>query len=73
MDQKLNYPRFLLRKKPHEKTPIRQKMAIFPKGSKTAVFCKIAKGGPRENVQKWPILDKLWKAKKIGNTSRIIA
>ena len=55
MDGKLNYPRFLLCKKPHEKTPIRREMTIFPKLSKTAVFCKIIKGGPRENVQKWPI------------------
>ena len=55
MDGKLNYPRFLLCKKPDEKTPIRREMTIFPKVSKTAVFCKMAKGGPRENVQKWPI------------------
>ena len=55
MDGKLNYPRFLLCKKPDEKTPIRREMIIFPKVSKKAVFCKMAKGGPRQNVQKWPI------------------
>ena len=31
-------------------------MTIFPKVSKTAVLCKMAKGGPRKNFQKWPIL-----------------
>ena len=45
MDGKLNYPRFLKCKKPHEKTPIRREMKFFPKGSKTSVFRKIAKGG----------------------------
>ena len=55
MDGKLNYHRFVLCKKPHEKTAIRREMTLFPKVSKTAVFRKIAKGGPRENFQKWPI------------------
>ena len=55
MDGKLNYPRFHLCKKPHEKTPIRREMTFFAKVPKTAVFCKMAKWGPRENVEKWPI------------------
>ena len=55
MDGKLNYHRFVLCKKPHEKNPIRRDMTFFPKVSKTAVFRKIAKGGPRENFQKCPI------------------
>ena len=46
MDGKLNYPRFHLCKKPHEKTPIRREMTFFAKKSKTAVFCKMAKRGP---------------------------
>ena len=44
MDGKLNYPRFHLCKKPDEKTPIRREMTFFAKVSKTAVFCKMAKG-----------------------------
>ena len=55
MDGKLNYPRFHLCKKPDEKTPIRRELTFFAKVSKTAVFCKMANGGPRENVEKWPI------------------
>ena len=55
MDGKLNFPRLLLCEKPDEKTPIRQEMTIFPKVSKTANFCKMAKGGPRQNLKKWPI------------------
>ena len=56
MDGKLNYPRLQLCKKPHTKTPIRREMTFFPKASKTAVFGKIAKGGPMEIFQKWPIV-----------------
>ena len=48
MDGKVNYHRFVLCKTPHEKTAIRREMTLFPKVSKTAVFRKIAKGGPRE-------------------------
>ena len=55
MDGKLNYPRFHLCKKPDEKTHIRREMTFFAKVSKTAGFCKMAKGGPRQNVQKRPI------------------
>ena len=77
MDAKLNYPRFLLFKKNDETTPIRREMTMFPKRSKTAVFCKIAKGGgggPRENFHKWPIFwANFGSLKKKGNTSGIIA
>ena len=39
-----------------------------------AIFGKIAKGGPKENFQKWPIFwSKFGKLKKIGNTSRLMA
>ena len=48
MDRKLNYCRFELCKKPHEKRP-------NLKVSKMAIFRQIAKGGPKENFQKSPI------------------
>ena len=47
MDGKLNYPRFHLCKKPHEKTPIRREMTFFAKVSKTAVFLQNGKGGTK--------------------------
>ena len=40
--------------KPHEKRPIRRKIAIFQEESKIAIFCKLTKGGPRKNLPKWP-------------------
>ena len=40
MDGKLNYPRFHLCKKPHEKTPIRREMTFFAKVSKPRFFAK---------------------------------
>ena len=55
MDGKLNYPSFLLCKKPHEKIPMIGGITIFLKVSRRAVFCKIAKGEQRENFQNWPI------------------
>ena len=55
MDGKLNYCRFVLCKKPHEKRAIRREIANSVKGLKMAIFRKTAKGGPRENFQKWPI------------------
>ena len=55
MDGKVKYPRFLLCKKLHEKIPIIGGITIFLKVSRTAVYCKTAKGGQKENVQKWPI------------------
>ena len=74
MDGKLNYPRFHLCKKPDEKTPIRREMAFFAKVSKTAVFLQNGKVGTKAKCSKMAdFLSKLWKAKKIGNTSRIIA
>ena len=55
MDRKLNYCTFVLCKKAHEKRPIRREIRLFLKVSKMAIFGQIAKGGPRENFQKWPI------------------
>ena len=49
MDRKLNNPRFALCKKPHNKRPIRREITFFLK------VLKMAKGGPNENFQKWPI------------------
>ena len=51
MDRKLNYCRFELCKKPHEKRPIRREITLFLKVSKMAIFRKVAKGGPKENFQ----------------------
>ena len=55
MDRKLNNPRFALCKKPHEKRPIRREITFFLKVLKMAILRKMAKGGPKENFQKWPI------------------
>ena len=55
MDGKLNYCRFVLCKKPHEKRAIRREIANSVKVLKMAIFSKTAKGGPREIFQKWPI------------------
>ena len=55
MDRKLNYCRFELCKKPHEKRPIRREITLFLKVSKMAIFGQIAKGGPKENFKKSPI------------------
>ena len=55
MDGKLNYCRFVLCKKTHEKRAIRREIAISVKVSKMAIFRKTAKRGPREIFQKWPI------------------
>ena len=38
-----------------KKRPIRGEITFFAKVSKMAIFRKVAKGGPRENFQKWPI------------------
>ena len=48
MDGKLNYCRFVLWKKPHEKRAIRREIAISVKVSKMAIFCKTANTGPIE-------------------------
>ena len=34
---------------------LEEKITFFAKVSKMAIFGKVAKGGPRENFQKWPI------------------
>ena len=66
MDGKLNYCRFVLCKKPHEKRAIRRKIANSVKVLKMAIFSKTAKGGPKEIFEKWPI----FKAKFAGQKSR---
>ena len=49
-------------------------MTFFAKVPKMAIFGKTAKGGPREIFQKMAdFLVELRKAKKIGNTSRLMA
>ena len=48
MDRKLNYCRFELCKKPHEKRPIRREITLFLKVSKMAIFGQIAKGDQRK-------------------------
>ena len=64
----------MLCKKPHEKRPIRGEITFFAKVSKSAIFGKVAKGGPKENLSKMAdFLVELRKAKKIGNTSRLMA
>ena len=69
MDGKLNYCRFVLCKKPHEKRAIRREIANCKKGLKMAIFCKTATRAPIEIFpKKADILCKLWQAKKIGNT-----
>ena len=55
MDRKLNNPRFALCKKPHEKRPIRREITFFSKSVENGHFRKMAKEGPKENFQKWPI------------------
>ena len=55
MDGKLNYCRFVVCKKTHEKRAIRRERAISIKLSKIAIFRKTAKRGPREIFQKWSI------------------
>ena len=52
MDGKVNYCRFVLCKKPHEKRPIRRAIANSVKALKMAIFRKTAKGGPREIFSK---------------------
>ena len=74
MGGKLNYPRFHLCKKPDEKTRKRGEMTCFAKVSKIAVFCKVTKEGTKGKCSKTAdFFSKLRNAKKIGNTSRIIA
>ena len=68
MDGKLNYCRFVLCKKTHEKRAIRREIAISVKVSKMAVFSQNSKEETKGNFSKMAdFLGKLWKAKKIGN------
>ena len=67
MDGKLNYHRFVLCMKKHlldEKC----------KSVKNRGFSQNSKGGTKANFSKMAdFLGKLWKLRKIGNTSRMIA
>ena len=38
-----------------KKDLLEEKITFFAKVSKMAIFGKVAKGGKRENFQKWPI------------------
>ena len=38
-----------------KKDPIRREITFFLKVLKMAIFRQMAKGGPKENFQKWPI------------------
>ena len=49
------YRKFVLCRKPRVKRSNIGEMARFPKVSEMAIFEKIAKGGPRPNLQKWLI------------------
>ena len=57
MDRKINYQKFVLCKKPSEERPIRGGITCFPKVSKFAIFALFADGGPKENLEKWPIFE----------------
>ena len=74
MDRKLNYCRFELCKKPHEKRPIRREITLFRKSVENGHFSQSSKGGTKGKFSKIAdFLVELRKAKKIGNTSRTIA
>ena len=65
----------MLCKKPHKKRPIRGEITFLVKVSKMANFAKIAKGGGTKGKfsKMADFLVELSKAKKIGNTSRLMA
>ena len=63
----------MLCEKPHEKRAIRGEITFSAKVSNMAIFGKIAKGGPREIFKNGRFLVEIRKAKKIGNTSRLMA
>ena len=74
MDGKLNYFIFVLCKKPHEKRAIRREIANSVKVLKIGIFLQNSKEETKGNLSKMAdFLGKICKAKKIGNTSRIIA
>ena len=73
MDGKLNYCRFVLCRKPHEKRAIRREIANSVNGLKMAIFSKTAEGTKGNFSKMADFLGKHWKAKKLENTSRIIA
>ena len=63
----------MLCKKPHEKRAIRGEITFSAKVSKMAIFGKIAKGDQGKIFKMADFLVELRKAKKIGNTSRLMA
>ena len=57
-----------------KKRPIRGEITFFAKVSKMAIFSQSSKGGTKGKFSKMAdFLVELRKAKKIGNTSRLIA
>ena len=55
-DGKLNYCKFVLCKKPHEKRVIKREIGNSVKGLKMAFFfLQNSKEGPKKTFQKWPI------------------
>ena len=52
MDRKLNYCRFELCKKPHEKRLIRREITLFLKVSKMAIFLQNGKGRDQGEIFK---------------------
>ena len=74
MDGKVNYCRFVLCIKLHEKRAIRREKAVSVKRVENGDFSKNRKGGTKGKFSKMAdLFGKLWNAKKIGNTRRIIA
>ena len=52
MDGKLNYCKFVLCKKPHEKRAIKREIAYSVKGLKMAFFLQNSKEGTKGNLSK---------------------
>ena len=74
MDRKLNYCRFKLCKKPHQKKTYYTRNNTFFKSIENGHFSQNSKGGNKGKFSKIAdFLVELRKAKKIGNTSRTIA
>ena len=73
MDGKVNYPRFLLCKKTHKKH-LDRRNNNFSKSVENRGSLQNSQGGTMGKFSKMAdFLGKLWKAKKMGNTSRTIA
>ena len=70
MNRKLNYHRFVLCKKLHKKTPIEGEVPIVENSGFSQNSKRWTKGKSSKMAE---CLGNPWKAKKIGNTIRIIA